>query len=110
MVQFGDSTNYFVNYTATLNSGNLTAQEKQRIAQELMESVKQFAIDISTVGAVAIVLTYIGNTLLSYTASRQVCCYWYPFETYFRCLFFRRTPSEDYSFRVCSTRTSVGTT
>lgn len=72
MVQFGESTGAFATYAATVNRNNLTEAEMQKAGDDLMDSVKEFAIEISIVGVAAMLLTYVANTLLSHSASRQV--------------------------------------
>lgn len=74
MVYFGDAVRYVVDYTTKVSSGNLTDIEFQEAGDELSQHIKMFAISMSAVGVATILLTYLGNVLFSYSASRQVSC------------------------------------
>lgn len=69
---FGDAVGYVVDYTTKISSGNLTDIEFQEAGDELTQQIKRFAINMSAVGFGTILLTYLGNVLFSYSASRQV--------------------------------------
>lgn len=72
MIIFGNATGDIVDYASEVNSENLTDTKRQELADRFMENMQMFAINMSAVGIACIALSYVANTLFSYTASRQV--------------------------------------
>lgn len=69
---FGKITGDIVEYVAVVSTPNITDSELQQAIDTLQYETNIFAISLAAVGIAMLLSTYIGNTLFSYSALRQV--------------------------------------
>lgn len=101
MIIFGDATGLIVDYVTTVSAKNITEAVRQTEDETIMLQITKFAITMSLIGAASIAATYISNTLLTYTASRQVS----ELQVEFRVLIYT-TDTGIYSVKCSSNNTS----
>lgn len=69
---FGKITGNIVDYVTVVNTPNATETQIQEAADTLQNQTDEFAILLGVVGVALLLFTYVGNTLFSYSALRQV--------------------------------------
>lgn len=72
MLVFGHATGDIIDYVSFVSNGNLTDIEKEEAANDVLDAISAFAINMSLVGLATVVLSYVGNTVFCYTSSKQV--------------------------------------
>lgn len=100
MLVFGQATGSIINYVSKVTTGNLTDIQKDEAASEVIDFIQLFAINMSLIGLASVVLSYIGNTMLSYSASRQVSVFYFIKIFKLQWKIFRRILFVNYTCRV----------